>query len=544
MSSARQPQAAPRLWIHLAGTMQAMDAAGQNVLPRSRKARAVLAILAVASPKPVSRARITGLLWSQREREQARGSLRQCVHEIQGLLQSIAPGVLEADREQLRIVEDALWLDLRELGPRTEGVPFENLMGLDPAFDAWAIAEQSPSPPQARPAFVQDRVARLGVRHLRALGGEDETALAEGLGDELAVALSRFRWLPAIAPDAVASAASEAEFEYLLDGTVRRISGRIRVALRVQDMRTGGEVIWARNFDDTAADLLSFHDRIVEQAAAQVDPEILLREGARAASRLDSSPRSAGALTLAAVVEVLRLERDGFARAGVMLEEAVRLSPDSPMAHAWLAYWHVLASGQGWEKVPGSAMARAATLAERAIALDPSDGRALAIAGHVRSFLGGQVKEALVLHDRALALNPSLAWAWMMSGLAFSYAGEHSEAIARMECARRLSPFDPHAFFFDNSLMLPYAMLGEYEHVTDLGRLTTQLKPNFSASWKMLLVGMGHMGRMTEAAEVRGRLQALEPGFSIRSAMARSPLRRPEDRARYAEGLRLGGLEE
>ena len=176
--------------------------------------------------------------------------------------------------------------------------------------------------------------------------------------------------------------------------------------------------------------------------------------------------------------------------------------------------------------------------------MDPWDARALTIAGHVRGFLAKQTEEALTLHDRALALNPALAWAWMMSGLAHCYLGHHQEAIGRIETARRLSPFDPHAFFFDVSLMLPHLMLGNYERATELGRLSVQLKPSFSSSWKFLLVGLGYLRRVSEAHEACARLQAIEPGFSVTEAVRRSPLRRPEDLNRYAEGLRLGGLQE
>ena len=73
--------------------MQAEDEAGHNVLPRSRKTRAVsrktravLAVLALAAPKPVLRTRLTRLLWSGRAIEQGRGSLRQSVYELQQAL--------------------------------------------------------------------------------------------------------------------------------------------------------------------------------------------------------------------------------------------------------------------------------------------------------------------------------------------------------------------------------------------------------------------------------------------------------------------------
>jgi TolB-like protein len=501
----------------------------------------VLAILALASPRAVPRVRITSLLWSLREREQARGSLRQCVHEIQGLLQGLGPGILEADREQLRLVEDAFWLDVRETKPLPNTSLVEDLVGIDPAFDVWLRSEAPrPETPAVQPV---ERGPRIAIRRPRVMGGPAEAALADGLSEELAAALSRFRWMAAIAPGTTEPGA-EAAAEYLLDGTVRRQGEQLRATLRVQDTRAGGEVIWARTFDGTAEDLFGFQDEIVAQTAAQVDPELLLREGARAATLVAAGARSALSLTLAAVPAIVRLERGGFELAGRMLEEAIAIAPDNAMAHCWLAYWHIMAMGQGWEHDSGDAMGRAAELAQRAIMLDPSDGRALTVAGHFRGFIRKQTEEAIVLHDRAIALNPSLTWAWMTSGLAHSYQGEHREAIRRIDIARRLSPFDPHAFFFAVSLMLPHLMIGDYERAMELGRLTAQLKPNFSSSWKGLLVALGYLGRTEEAATVRGRLQELEPGFTVSEAIRRSPLRRAEDRERFAEGMRRGGLPE
>src|SRR3984957_9211118 len=90
--------AEPLLRLRLFGQMQAQDASGQSVLPRSRKTRGVLVVLALAAPKPVLRSRLTTLLWSQREKEQARASLRQSVHELQLALGPCAAPLLREER--------------------------------------------------------------------------------------------------------------------------------------------------------------------------------------------------------------------------------------------------------------------------------------------------------------------------------------------------------------------------------------------------------------------------------------------------------------
>ena len=57
----------------------------------------------------------------------------------------------------------------------------------------------------------------------------------------------------------------------------------------------------------------------------------------------------------------------------------------------------------------------------------------------------------MALHERALTLNPNLAMAWSLSGVAFAYHGRPDEAERRMRRYKKLSPLDPHAFFFDTA---------------------------------------------------------------------------------------------
>ncbi|MFL5287661.1 MAG: tetratricopeptide repeat protein [Rhodopila sp.] len=174
--------------------------------------------------------------------------------------------------------------------------------------------------------------------------------------------------------------------------------------------------------------------------------------------------------------------------------------------------------------------------------LDPRDARALTLAGHVRAFLCKRPQEAIALHERALALNPNLAIAWCFSGFAHTYAGEHEEALRRVNQAIRLSPADPHLFFFDMALVIVHLMRGDYAGAVEAGRRAIELNPLFSSTYKSYLSALGWIGREREAAEVRERLLTLEPGFSVEQAVQRSPFVKPEDVARYAEGLRRAGL--
>ena len=677
--------------------MDVRGESGRSLLPKGRKARGVLAVLALNAGRPVMRDELTELLWSSREREQARASLRQAVHELVNLLGGIDPGLLVVDRTHLalgnshasRPLHEMVWVDTwalsragvvrREVLDLFRPGLLEDLVGLDPAFDRWrvaqgerlsglarglaekwlaicqapgqekvdigwealvgaaealiaidqahegawralirahaargdraaavsafercadalaAVAQLTPSeetaallssirnPAPIPNACVDDqalggnvagkvnpveavafpgyrsgyRAVRIGVMPLRLLDDVDTDALSLGLAEEITYALSRLSWLSCIPPSSMSaallkhssvqaggsSAWRSLDLDLVLEGTVQRGGGRVRVMTRLLDLGAGEEVIWARRFDRHETDLLTLQDEIASETVAQLDPELLVREGEKARARPPGEAHPSD-LLLRAIPAIYRLEFDGFYDAGDMLAAAIALDNGHASAHAWYAYWHLLRVGQGWADDAAAATVRGGALAERAVTLDPTDARALTIAGHVRGFLQRQAPEALELHERALSVNPNLALAWCFSSLSLSYLGRHEEALERITRARRLSPFDPHGFFFDMAAMMPNLMLQMHERTIEIGNRALALNPGFSSTYKGHLSALGHLGRRDEADDLRGRLLVLEPKFSVQNALARSPLTQPEDLAHYADGLRLAGLRE
>ncbi len=145
----------------------------------------------------------------------------------------------------------------------------------------------------------------------RLVGMPDEDAhLAPGLADEITNALSRFRWmfivssnsLGRFAADSRDEAAIRREFglDFLLDGSVQRAGSKIRISLRLLDLRANNQIVWARRFDRETNDLLSLQDEIAAEVVAQIDPEILLIEAKRSSSR---GPNRCHCLRLYAAVD-------------------------------------------------------------------------------------------------------------------------------------------------------------------------------------------------------------------------------------------------
>jgi TolB-like protein len=414
--------------------------------------------------------------------------------------------------------------------------------------DARSEARAEPRPAPSRGG------ARVGVLPLQLVGTtEQEAHLSAGLADEITSALARFRWMFLVSSSSLARYATQTRDEtairrafgidFLLDGTIQRVGERLRVALRLLDLRAGNQVVWSRRFDRETNDLLTLQDDIAAEVVAQIDPEILLIEAQRISAR-PSHDATAYDLVLRAIPLISRLEKPLFMEAGELLRQAVRQEPEYAAAHAWFAYWHMFLVGQSWTLDKAGTMAEAGRLAERAIMLDPQDAKALTIAGHVRAFLHHRLREALALHERALTLNPNLAMAWNLSGAAYVYLGDLEEAERRIARYKKLSPLDPSAFFFDTARILLALLKHDFEGALATGREVSEMNPAFSAACKPYLAALGHLGAGDEAIMVRARLLAIEPNFTIANFIEASPFQRTEDRELFVQGLRLAGIAE
>jgi DNA-binding SARP family transcriptional activator/TolB-like protein len=420
---------------------------------------------------------------------------------------------------------------------------------LDPRFE---LGRSEPRDPGRSPGPRGG--ARVGVMPLQLIGTtESEAYLSTGLADEITAALARFRWMFLVSSSSLARFATQTRDEsairrtfgldFLLDGVVQRAGARIRVSLRLLDLRGGNQVVWSARFDRASDDLLTLQDEVAAEVVAQIDPEILLIEAQRIAARPTADP-SANDLLLRAISLLGRLERPLFMQAGELLRQSIALEPDYAAVHAWYAYWYIFYVGQGWASDIEAGMAEAGRLADRAITLDPQDAKALTIAGHVRAFLHRRLREALTLHERALTLNPNLAMAWNLSGVAYAYLGDLDEAERRIARYKKLSPLDPQAFFFDTARILVALLRQDDLAAVELGREVTSINASFSAAFKPYLAALGHLGLRDEMELVRARLMSLEPSFTVTGFLATTPLEKPEHREYFARGLTLAGVPE
>ncbi|HLN09011.1 MAG TPA: BTAD domain-containing putative transcriptional regulator [Xanthobacteraceae bacterium] len=144
--------------IHLLGSMRATSYLGDNVLPRGKKARAILGCLCLMSGERMPRARLASMLWDRVPDAQARTSFRQALRELSRAFGDLAGELISADRDTVRLNLDLCWIDAVALLTRNQSQPsalrsdlaslcggelLEESAGSSVSFDHWLFGERS-----------------------------------------------------------------------------------------------------------------------------------------------------------------------------------------------------------------------------------------------------------------------------------------------------------------------------------------------------------------------------------------------------------------
>ncbi len=384
----------------------------------------------------------------------------------------------------------------------------------------------------------------------QSIGAPFGQGIALGMAEEISTLLARFR-----APHLIATATfwrdgglvenwaeqcKAYRLDYVVEGTIEVAGDQVRVTVKLQDVVLNFETIWVGRFEGPLNDLFSLQDHIASGTVAQIDPELFHRTSAFIpVGRTEVAAAHHAVLT--AIQDIYRIDRDGFLRARNLLAKAISLDPNCAAAHAWMAYWGIIAVAQGWAGDSKAVNELAGKSAEQAMLLDPLDARAVAIAGHVKSYLMHDVRTALQLHARAIELNPNLPVAWTLSSWSKIYSGDHAAAVRHAQTAQALSPRDPHIFVVEHALMTAHLFRRHLDEAEQMSDAVMARNSDHVSALNVHLAILGHMGRRTEARQYLDQLKAFHPNITVSAIAARAPLR-PDDLAFYVEGLKRAGV--
>jgi adenylate cyclase len=377
-------------------------------------------------------------------------------------------------------------------------------------------------------------------------GDPAQEYFADGMVEEIITALSRIKWLLVIARNSsftykgqaidVKQVGRELGVRYVLEGSVRKAGGRVRITAQLIDA-TNGAHLWADRFDGSLEDVFDLQDKVASSVAGVIEPALQTAETARSAAR-PTEDLTAYDLYLRALAVFHPITRERTAEALELLDRAVAIDRHYGPALSLAALCHLPLALDGWAEDPGTSRRKGIELARRALAAGESDSAVLANAAFVLGFFGEDIGAMIGLVDRALVLNPSFARGWYVSGNLRVWAGHHDLAIEHVETSLRLSPRE--------RIGMPLSVLGmayffkhQFDEAASKLVLAIQDHPGSPSPYRFLAACYAHLGRLDEARAIVARLRAIT-SLVLPSDL---PLRNPEHRELFLSGLRLAAGE-
>jgi tetratricopeptide (TPR) repeat protein len=239
-----------------------------------------------------------------------------------------------------------------------------------------------------------------------------------------------------------------------------------------------------------------------------------------------------------------RLTKEANDEALNLFYRSIEIDPEFAAARGMAAWCFVWRKLNGWMTDRAQEIAEGERLARRAVALGKDDAVALCRGGHALAFLVGDLDSGIGFIDQALVLNPNLATAWYLSGWTRNYRGEPEIAIENLAHAMRLSPLDPALYNMLVGTAFAHLLAHRFDAASSwVGKAYRDL-PDFVPTAGITAASHALAGRMRQAKEAMERLRRIDPLLRISNLGNWYPLRRPEDLATLAEGLRKAGLPE
>ena len=380
-------------------------------------------------------------------------------------------------------------------------------------------------------------------------GDPEQEYFADGMVEEIITALSRFKSLFVIARNSsftfkgravdIKEVGRRLGVRYVLEGAVRKASGKVRITGQLIDAVTGAH-IWAERFERDLTDVFALQDEVTVAVVSAIQPKLFQTEIAMAARRRPEN-LTAYDYYLRALPQYYLTTREGMAEAIRLAHHALELDPRFGLVAALAANCHTLNVLLGYSADPQFDRKEAVRLLRSAVSMDDSDPEILAMACLVSAFMVGDSETEIEMADRAVALNPNSLEAWNGRGWVYRVAGLPEEAIRSFERAVRMSPVDPRLHNPFAGMGCALIELGRFDEAIVAGKKAQRQNPSFSTAYRCLAAAFAHLGRDAEAREAAARLLGVDPAFTITSWIARGG---QSNAKLLTEGLRKAGLPE
>ena len=414
---------------------------------------------------------------------------------------------------------------------------------------AGAPAVEAEKPPPTLPLPDKPSIAVLPFDNVS--GDGEQNYFCDGITEDIITELSRFSDLFVIARNSsfqykgkaadVRQVGRDLGVRYILQGSIRRDGGQVRISAQLADAVTGIHR-WAERYDREIENVFEVQDEVARTIAAILAAHVNKAEIERTLNKppaawqaydyylqaMDAYVTYWRSYRVAELCEVRRL-----------LEKSLAIDPKYARAWARLGGTHLTAwiNPHDRDHLDPAALDRAHELVRKAVQFDPNVPEAQAILAHV---LGrrGDYDAAIAAIERAMALNPNFM-DWRFAEV-LVLAGEPERAIAAVERHMRLDPF--YVPLAPGWLGLAYYVLEQHSQALAPSRECAARAPNVRLGHLCLAAAYAQLGRLDEARTEAAEVLRADPKWTINKGARLLPFKRPADAEHLFDGLRKAGL--
>jgi len=417
--------------------------------------------------------------------------------------------------------------------------------------DASARAAHDEADAPSRVSAPHDRPSIAVLPFLNLSDDAAQDYFADGVAEDIITGLSRIKWLFVIARNSsftykgravdVRQVGRELGVRYVLEGSVRKAPGKVRLTGQLIDVSTGAH-LWAERFEGSLEDIFHLQDQVTTSVLGAITPQLERAEIERAKSK-PTGNLDAYDYYLRGMASFHQRSRDATSNALALFSQATELDPEFASAYGMAAWCYVWRQYNGWMIDRARERTEGVQLARRAVTLGRDDAVPLARGGYALCLLGGEFDSGVAFVDRALRLNPNLATTWVLSGLLRNFTGDTDIAIEHLARAMHLSPLDPALYHMQSGTGLAHFLAGRFDDACIWAESALREEPQYVPAWAVTAAGHALAGRMEKAQRAEAHLRQIDPAFRV-SQFTSVIFQRPEHLAVWKAGLRKAGLPE
>ncbi len=400
---------------------------------------------------------------------------------------------------------------------------FKNQSDTDRFVDTLRKAGLPENPPLSLP--TKPSIAVLPFANLS--NDPEQEYFADDMTEDLITDLSKVSGLFVIARNStftykgkavkVKRVAEELGVRYVLEGSVRRAGGKVRINAQFIDAKSGDH-LWVERYDRELKDIFGMQDEVMQKIVAALKVKLTQGERERLERQRTGNPETYD-YVLRGREKVHLFTEESNDEARRMFEKATELDPEFAVAYAGLGEVYLHRWMFGWSRDP-KVLERATELALRGRSLDerlPEPRKVLAHANLWRKKHGAAIAEA----RRVIALDPNDADGYAGLGVIMTWAGKPKETIGLVRRAMRLNPRYPPTYLW--GLGHAQAMTGDFEKSIDSFKRLIAINPDFMPAYAYLAFMYTELDRMVDARRDMAEVGRISPAVTPHDMKKRLP---------------------